>query len=84
LIVILREAELNKIKGEPIYDQPSDKEHASNSDCLIVDGRNIQNLSDGAEDQSAIPVHSMPTDQRELFHELHKHIMSIKDANALE
>jgi hypothetical protein len=42
---------------------------------MIVEGLNIQNLSDGAEDQSPIPVHNMPTNQRDLFHELCKHIM---------
>jgi hypothetical protein len=84
LIVILLESKLNKIKGKPIYCQPSDKEHASNSDCTIVEGSNIQNLYDGAQDQSAIPVHNMPMDQRGLIHELCKHITSIKDASALE
>jgi hypothetical protein len=84
LIVILLESELNKIKGKPIYFQPSGKEHVSNSYCMIVDCRNTQNLSDQAQDQSSILSHIMSMDQRELFHELRKHIMSITDANALE
>jgi hypothetical protein len=84
LNVILLESELNKIKGKPIYLQPSGKEHASNSDCMIVECRNTQNLSDQAQDQSSILAHNMSMDQRELFHELCKHIMSITDANVLE
>jgi hypothetical protein len=84
LIVILLESKLNKIKGKPVYCQPSGKEHTSNSDCMIVECPNTQNLSDGAKDQSSILIHNMPMDQRELFHGLRKHIMSITDASLLE
>jgi hypothetical protein len=84
LIVILLESELNTIKGKPIYFHPSGKEHVSNSDCMIVDCRNTQNLSDQAQDQTSILAHNLSMDQRELFHELRKHIMSITDAYVLE
>jgi hypothetical protein len=85
LIVILLESELNKIKGKPIYFQPSGKEHVSNTDCMIVECQNTQNLSDQAQDQSSILAHHLLSmDQHELFHELRKHVMSITDANVLE
>jgi hypothetical protein len=51
---------------------------------MIVEHPNTQNLSDGAQDLSSILAHNMPMDQRELFHGLRKHIMSITDANLLE
>ncbi|KAM0880328.1 hypothetical protein ACQ4PT_033645 [Festuca glaucescens] len=84
MVVILLDSELNKIKGKPIYYQPSDEENVSNSDCAIVEGPNRQDLSNVAEKKNLIPLHNMPTDQRKLVDELCKYIMSIKDVKRLE
>jgi hypothetical protein len=84
IIAILLDSELNKIKGNLIYYQPSDEENVSNSDCAIVEGPNKQDLSDLPENKNLIPLHNMPTDQRKLVEELCKYIMSIKDVKRLE
>lgn len=76
LIVILLESELNKLKGKPIYHQPTNEGIVSNSDCAIVEGPNQPDLTD--------KVHIMPTDQHKLVNELCQYILSIQDAQLLE
>jgi hypothetical protein len=72
LIVILLESELNKLKGKPIYHQPTNEGIVSNSDCAIVEGPN------------QLEVHIMPTDQHKLVNELCQYILNIQDAQLLE
>jgi hypothetical protein len=64
LVVILVESELNRIKGKPIYYQPSNEENVSNSKFMIVD------------DRRPILVHTMPIDPCKLVDVQTQHVDS--------
>ena len=83
LAAILYDSELNKLRGNPIYKQPGDKEKASDSD--------IEELSDPKQPDSevvakqlcTIPASMVPANPHDLD-EIVRYIMSIDDAKCLE
>ena len=83
LASILYDSELNKLRGNPIYKQPGDKEKASDSDIEELPDPKLPDSEVVAKEVCTIPTSMVPADPHDLD-DIVRYIMSIDDAKCLE
>nr|XP_051228285.1 uncharacterized protein LOC127345798 isoform X2 [Lolium perenne] len=84
LIVILHDSELNKIRGNSIYNQSKDQENGSDSDITESPSLGKEHQGDVAKENIQLRICTLSTKPHEFVDEICKYIMSIDDETCLK